>query len=266
MDYYSTLGVAKNATPDEIKKAYRKLASQHHPDKGGDTNTFQQIQLAYDTLSDPAKRQQYDNPIPKGPQGFHFNFGQGQGSIHDIFNAFGGLDGIFRQHEQQSRGAQTFRTRVDVQLSDAYYGTKKTLQIHTNQGNHVIAIDVPKGIVSGQQIRYEQVLQNSNLMVEYFVASDLKFDRRNQDLYSNIPINMFDLVTGTTIEFTTISGKTVTVEVKPFTQPHMQLKLTGQGMPILNTHHYGDQILLLKPFIPDTIDSEIVYVLQKHKK
>ena len=266
MDHYSTLGVAKTATPDEIKKSYRKLASQHHPDKGGNTNTFQQIQTAYDTLSDPIKRQQYDNPIPQGPQGFHFNFGQGQAGLNDIFSQFGGFENIFRQHEQQSRGVQTFRTRVDVQLIDAYYGAKKTLNIHTNQGNHVVAIDIPKGIVTGQQIRYEKVLPNANLMVEYFITADLKFERRNQDLYSNVPISIFDLVTGTTIEFTTISGKTLTIEVKPFTQPYMQLKLTGQGMPILNSQHYGDQILLLKPFIPDTIDSEIVYILQKHKK
>jgi DnaJ-class molecular chaperone len=68
MDHYNTLGVAKNASPDEIKKAYRKLASQHHPDKGGDKAKFQEIQVAYDTLSDTNKRQQYDNPAP---QGFH---------------------------------------------------------------------------------------------------------------------------------------------------------------------------------------------------
>ena len=62
-DAYETLGVSKTATPEEIKTAYRKLASKHHPDKGGDTSKFQEIQTAYDTLSDPVKRQQYDNPI-----------------------------------------------------------------------------------------------------------------------------------------------------------------------------------------------------------
>ena len=78
-DHYQILGIAKNATPDEIKKAYRRLASIHHPDKGGDTAEFQKIQVAYDILSDPQKRQQYDNPMPQGnpfgshPGGFHFN-------------------------------------------------------------------------------------------------------------------------------------------------------------------------------------------------
>ena len=91
MDHYQTLGVAKNATPDEIKKAYRKLASQHHPDRGGDTARFQTIQAAYDTLSDPQKRAQYDNPPPQfngfNPQqnGFDFHFGSG---FPDIFGQF----------------------------------------------------------------------------------------------------------------------------------------------------------------------------------
>ena len=74
MDHYATLGVAKNATPDDIKKAYRKLASKHHPDKGGDTATFQKIEEAYRILSDPQQRQQYDNPMPQNfGQSFNFN-------------------------------------------------------------------------------------------------------------------------------------------------------------------------------------------------
>jgi preprotein translocase subunit Sec63 len=67
-DHYATLGVAKTATQDEIKRAFRKLASQHHPDKGGDTQKFQEIQAAYDTLGDAAKRQAYDNPATTVPR------------------------------------------------------------------------------------------------------------------------------------------------------------------------------------------------------
>jgi curved DNA-binding protein CbpA len=82
---YETLGVPKGASDEEIKRAYRKLAGQHHPDRGGDTARFQEIQSAYDTLSDPVKRQQHDNPNPFGGHGFHqtgpgfheFHFGGG---------------------------------------------------------------------------------------------------------------------------------------------------------------------------------------------
>jgi DnaJ-class molecular chaperone len=76
MDHYSTLGVDRNASPEDIKRAYRKLASQHHPDKGGDKTRFQDIQVAYDTLSNPDKRSQYDNPMP---QGFHQHGGMPPG-------------------------------------------------------------------------------------------------------------------------------------------------------------------------------------------
>ncbi len=73
--HYDTLGVSESASDQEIKQAFKKLAMQHHPDKGGDTTKFQEIQTAYDTLSDPHKKHQYDNPINNGQHGFHFDFG-----------------------------------------------------------------------------------------------------------------------------------------------------------------------------------------------
>ena len=80
MDYYSTLGVSKNASPEELKKAYKKLSMQHHPDRtGGDDSRFKQINEAYSTLKDPQKRQEYDNPQPQYPPGF------GPGQMHKIF-------------------------------------------------------------------------------------------------------------------------------------------------------------------------------------
>ena len=105
MDHYSTLGVGKNATPDDIKKSYRKLASKHHPDKGGDTATFQKIQVAYDVLSDPEKRQQYDSPAPQGFPGAGFNFHGGGFNMDEIFGQ------MFRQHQQQQQ-QQVYRTTV----------------------------------------------------------------------------------------------------------------------------------------------------------
>ena len=91
MDHYSVLGVSKTATSDEIKKAYRKLASQHHPDKGGDKAKFQEVQTAYDVLSDPNKKAQYDNPRPPGGfawnvNGMNFNSTEDI-NINDIFSS-----------------------------------------------------------------------------------------------------------------------------------------------------------------------------------
>jgi DnaJ-class molecular chaperone len=107
---YETLGVPKGASDEEIKRAYRKLATKHHPDKaGGDTSKFQEIQSAYETLSDPQKRQQHDNPNPfqhhqAGPNGSHFEFHFGGAGPEDIFaqffnQGFGGHP--FQQRQQQ---------------------------------------------------------------------------------------------------------------------------------------------------------------------
>jgi molecular chaperone DnaJ len=252
MDYYAVLGVTKTATPDEIKKAYRKLASQHHPDKGGDTTKFQEIQTAYDTLSDSQKRAMYDNPQPQGfPGGFSFNMGPGM-DINEIFGQ------MFNQQFGHRPQRQVYRTQVIVSLVEAYNGTNKILELNTNSEKKVIDIKVPKGVNSGDQLRYDNVLDGASLLIEFNVMPDLRFERRGSDLFCNYSIDILDLIVGTNIEFTTISNKKLNVTIKPKTQPYMQVKLAGQGMPVANSNLYGDQYILLKPYIPDNIDQEII--------
>lgn len=254
MDYYNTLGVSRTASDDDIKKAYRKLAMKHHPDKGGDTSKFQQIQTAYETLSDSAKRQQYDNPQPQ----FSFSTGAGGFNFNDIFaQAFG-------HHYQNQTHKQVFRTRVQVTLQAAYYGEEQILQLGTPSGMKSINIKVPLGVNSGDQVRYENVIHDGILIIEFVVLPDLKFDRQGPTLYMNHPISVLDLIVGTKIEFTAINGKVLQVVIPPGTQPSQQVKVSGYGMPIGN-NQYGDQILLLKPFIPATIHNEILESIKRHQ-
>jgi len=265
MDHYQTLGVDKKATQDDIKKAYRRLASKHHPDKGGDTSTFQKIEEAYRILSDPNQRQQYDNPMP---QGFHFSQGNPGGFP---FNTGGFADffDMFQQHHnrQQRPQQQVFRTNVLVTLQQVYYGEEQTLKLQTTTNTHAVKIQIPKGIQNGSQIKIDNVIDGASLLVEFRIQPDLRFDRKNNDLACNHTISVLDLITGSTFEFTTISGKTFEVTVKPKTQPYVQLKIAGQGMPIYGTNQYGDQIILLKPFVPDMIDEQIVTsILQSKNK
>jgi curved DNA-binding protein len=262
MDHYATLGVAKTATPEEIKKAYRKLASQHHPDKGGDTAMFQKIEEAYRILSDPNQRQQYDNPMPQGnPFGAHgFNFNFNGADINDLFGQF------FNQHQQRHPGAkQVYRTALSITLEQSYQGGTQNLKIQTHNSSHVITIDIPKGVENGSQVRYENLIPNSSLIVEFRLQPHLKFERKGTDLFCNQPVSVLDLIVGGSFEFTTISGKTLEVTVPAGTQPNKQLKIAGEGMPINGTPQYGDQIILFKPFIPDKINSEIVDAILKHK-
>lgn len=259
MDHYAVLGVAKNATPDELKKAYRKLASQHHPDKGGDTAKFQQIQEAYAVLSDTEKRQQYDNPQPQGfrngPGGFQWSVNGMPGmDINDIFgDIFSNM-----QRGGQRAGRQLLRTQVNISLLDAYKGTNHLLQLHTQEGHKVIDIKIPPGVNQGDQMRYDNVLQHATLIVVFNILPDLHFERRGNDLYTNQSISVLDLIAGSSFEFRTLNDKLVQVKIPQKTQPYMQMKLPGYGMPIMNTSAFGDQYILLKPYIPDNIDDAII--------
>lgn len=261
MDYYSTLGVDRNASQDEIKKAYRRLANQHHPDKGGDSAMFQKIQEAYSTLSDPQKKSLYDNPQPQFQGfpggfggagfpggGFHFQFG-GDG-FEDIFSIF--------RNQQNANRRPTYRTRVDITLKEAYTGTDKILELNTPQGRKVVNIKVPKGVNNNDQMKYDNLIDYGTLIIEFNILPDLRFERRGLDLYCNHEISVLDLIVGTSISFHTIGDKELNVQIKPKTQPNAQIKISAHGMPMRNTEHYGDQYILLKPYIPDNINQEIV--------
>ena len=260
MDYYSTLGVPRTASQEEIKKAYRKLAMQHHPDRGGDQNKFTEIQEAYNVLSDPDKKAQYDNP-QQHPGGFSFN--ANGFDLNDLFGQVFG-QGVHGNPFQQRPNHQLYRTRVTVSLIDAYNCTDQILKLNTPQGTKVVNIKLPRGVVTGDQIRYDNVVEGGVLIVEFVILSDLRFDRKGNDLYANLPVSILDLIVGTKVEFKTISGKVLEVNIKPGTQPWMQLKINGEGFPIRNGG-YGDQILLLKPFIPDNIHTDIVESIRRNK-
>lgn len=253
MDHYATLGVAKNATPDEIKKAYRKLASQHHPDKGGDKAKFQEVQTAYDILSDTEKRKQYDNPSRSYQFEDFGGFSSDNINLNDLFGQ------IFR-NQAGPRGPQKqlYRTQIDISLLDAYNGTNKMLELNLMSGKKIIDVRVPRGVNQGDQLRFDNVIDNGVLITTFNILPDLRFDRRNHDLYCNHSISVLDLIAGSNFNFKTISGKELNVTIKPKTQPYVNVRLSGHGMPVVNTNMFGDQYILLKPFIPDNIDNEII--------
>lgn len=265
MDHYSTLGVSRNASPEEIKQAYRKLASVHHPDKGGDTAKFQEIQQAYETLGDPNKKAEYDNPH-QHMGGFGGGFGGGFNGFPQGFGFSGGIniDDIFGQmFGRQQHHSPTYKTVVNVTLEQAYNGDEQTLQMQTHAGNHVVKINIPKGVESGQQMRYDHLVPNATLIIEFRVYPHDKFQRVGLNLQSEVEISVLDLIIGTTIDFVSISGKKFEVSVKPKTQPNTVLRIPQQGM--VNGNFTGDQLILLKPIIPDNINDEIISAIIRNQ-
>lgn len=244
MDHYATLGVSRESSPDEIKRAYRKLAAQHHPDRGGDTARFQEIQQAYDVLSDPQKRAQYDNPHPQMHQ---FNFGGGGPGFNpfdDIINQF------MRQHRQAVYG-----TTVAVTLEQIATSQQVEIYINGPQGGRMARISVPPGVESGQQMRYENIIPEGLLQVTFVVQPHPVFERRGLDLYTTKTINVFDLIMGTSITVQTISGAELEVKVPAGFKPGGNLRIPGRGLP--GPGRQGDQYVLIQAAIPDTISERL---------
>ena len=266
MDHYQTLGVTPQSDVKAIQTAYRKLASKHHPDKGGDQEEFKKIQKAYETLSDSQKKAEYDNPSPFGGQ----NPFRGGGD-----NPFGDIFGdIFGQRRQPQRNQRPmFRTAINVTLRQAYTGAQQTLELNTQQGKKVVNVNIPKGVQTGQQTRYDNLVQpNSTMVIDFQVMNDSWFERHGNHLLCSHNISVLDLIVGTTFNFTTISGKVMKVKIAEGTQPNTQIKLSGQGMPIsdprgpsVTSGQFGDQLILLKGTIPDTIEQGVIDAIMKYK-
>jgi curved DNA-binding protein len=259
MDHYSTLGVPRDADQETIKAAFRKLAMKHHPDRGGDSNEFHKINQAYETLSDPDKRAQYDQPQQHNPFGGGFNFNVNGFDLNDLFGSVFSQRG-FQQHNTKP----TYRTRVTVSLVDVYNGAEQVLQLGTPTGMKVINIKIPAGIYNGSTIRYDNMIDGASLIIEFIILPDLRFEREGDDLYSNFPISVLDLITGTKIQFTTIGSTKLDVNIDPCTQPSRQIKIAGHGMPRPDGSR-GNQILLLKPFIPANINNDIIECIKRNQ-
>lgn len=253
MDYYNILGINKTSSAEEVKKAYRKLAMKCHPDRGGDHHEFQKINEAYDILSNTEKRAAYD---------FHGNnafFNNNAQTFEDIFSQASNF-GYTRRH---SPPESVYHSRVAISLFEAYNGVEKVLQIQTQTETKVLKINIPKGVNTGDKLRYDNIIGNSKLIIEFFVTPDSRFNRRGNDLYTDLPISILDLIVGKKVKFTTIAEKTLEVTVTPKTQPSAQLKIKGGGMPS-PSGEFGDQILVIKPFTPDVIHDDIVNTIKTH--
>ena len=251
-DYYNILGVSKQASADEIKKAYRKMANQHHPDKGGDTAKFQEVQAAYDTLIDPGKRQQYDNPQPQGfPGGFHFGGGVPPG-FEDIFNAFGGgpFGDMFGGRRPQRN--RTLNMQTNITLEEAYAGKDLMATVVLPSGKEqLIDVKIPAGVQDGVTLRLAGMGDDSipniprgDIHLTVHIQPHSTFVRQGDDLIRNVNVSCIDAMLGKTISVDTIDGRTLEITVNPGTQHGQMLAANGYGMPNVNDNRFKGRMLL----------------------
>lgn len=261
MNYYEVLGVAKTATADEIKKAYRKLASMHHPDKGGDTAKFQQVEEAYRTLSDPQKRAEYDNPVQQmGPNHFHFNFGNG--NVEDIFAQFG-FD-MFGRRQPQPRRNKDIRSELVVTLKDTLTEQKKTLSIKTANGNRQnVDIVVPRGITSGTTMKYPGMgdnmfenLPRGDLYITIHVMADPSYQVSGLDLVTSLTIDCFQAILGCEQTVVGIDGKEFVIQTPQGCQPGTKLKISGEGLYGFQNDIKGSLFVNVNIRIPTNLPEE----------
>lgn len=278
IDYYKILGVDKNATQEEIKKAYRKLARKHHPDLNpNDRNAkanFQQINEANEVLSDPEKRKKYDQygkdwqhagqfeqaqqnrRQPQGSYRNRYEETEFDGDFSDFFESlFGGRARTGRSRQVKYRG-EDYRAELNLSLADAYETHKQTLTVNGSN----IRITIPAGIENGQTIKIAghggpgiNGGPNGDLYITFIIANHPRFKRLGNDIVMKAELDLYTAVLGGEITLETLKGK-VKLKIKPETQNGTKVKLKGKGFPVYKKEgQFGDLYVTYSIVIPTNL-------------
>lgn len=262
--FYDVLGVSKDASDDDIKKAFRKLAVKYHPDRGGDEQKFKEISEAYDTLSNPEKRREYDQMLMFGGapgQGGSYAGGVG-GAWADIFDSvmrgegvggsnwaqgFGGFNGFGGFGGGQGRAARPRRggdlsLSIDVSFEDAFRGSSQqvTYRVPSTGEQQTVAVTIPAGTYDGSKLRFKRRGEygsaggeRGDLLVTFHVAEHPLFKRvgKTADMSLEVPISVYEAALGCTVDVPTPGGATVRMKVPAGTQAGKTFRFKEMGAP-----------------------------------
>lgn len=279
-DYYQILGLARDTTQDEIKRAYRKLARKYHPDVSREAQAeerFKEVSEAYEALKDPEKRAAYDKllngnwrageefePPPGWDAGFEFSgadFAQGAGNFSDFFESLfgGGHFGFERGRGAQTQGGRgkDHHARIQISLEDAYHGATRTVSLQAPKVNqrgqvqlveHALKVKIPAGVSAGQQIRLTGQGapglggRRGDLYLEILFQAHRLFHAEGHDIYLTLPIAPWEAALGTKLAVPTLGGQ-VDVTIPAGSQSGQKLRLKGRGLP---GKTQGDQYIQLQ--------------------
>jgi molecular chaperone DnaJ len=281
-DYYQILGLTKSATEADIKKAYRKLALQYHPDKNkGDKvaeEKFKEVTKAYEVLSDTQKRQTYDQfgeaAFEQGGPGgggnpFAGGFGGQQGPFSYTYTTNGGAQGFdfgnggfsdpFDIFEQFFGGANPFgrsARRPTYSLTISFIEAVKGATKKVNLGGKVQTIKIPAGVDDGSRLRFGE----TDVVLD--VTADRKFKRQGYDIVTEVEISFPRAALGDNLEVETVQGN-VTIKIPAGTQPETLIRLRGKGVKMLRGSGFGDHYVRIKITIPKNLTGRQKELLQE---
>jgi curved DNA-binding protein len=293
-DYYKILGVERKASDEDIRKAYRDLAKQYHPDRNPNNKQaeerFKEINEAYQVLSDSTKRQHYDRLGSdysqwqrRGAPG-DFNWGDYVGgypggtrvNMEDLEEMFGGAAGgggfsdffrtIFGMRDAETmRGGrpQGYQQPLQITIEEAYKGTTRLIQGNGSQKQ----VRIPAGVRTGSRVRVAGAGPNGvDLYLIVEVTEDNRFERRGNDLHTTATVNVFTAILGGEAEVETLDGK-IKLNIPAGTQPEQVFRLAGRGMPNVKApNQKGDLYVRLKVQIPKYLSEKQRQLLDEASK
>ncbi len=297
-DYYKTLGIDKQASADDIRKAYRKLAKKYHPDKNPNDKTaeekFKELSEAYEVLKDPEKRKKYDTLGANWKQyqnagGPNQNFNQSRhggnyqfsGNFNDLFGNVGGFSDFF---ESFFGGGSNFReatgfanipqkgndyeASLTISLEDAHRGVEKQFVVNGKK----LRVKITPGIEEGKKLRLKNQGgegkvggEKGDLYLNIQIARHPYFERKENDLYYDLNIDLYTAVLGGKKEVKTLDGKRINIIIPKETESGKILKVKGMGMNKSGRSDRGDLFVRINVTIPKNLTDEEIKLFEKLK-